>query len=130
MGVIISGPVWGRITDSRGPRIPLASAFLLLFVGYSGIRHIYDQGLPTPESSLPVLSLYTLMVCNFMTGTAANAGLNGSVNPTAKTFPDRMVRTCHMIRNTSWTYTEWAISEGYSNWSGSIRIWPFGLFLL
>ncbi|EDQ99776.1 uncharacterized protein LACBIDRAFT_315269 [Laccaria bicolor S238N-H82] len=46
IGVYASGPIWGRIVDRRGPRILLACGFMFLFGGYSGIRHLYDEGVP------------------------------------------------------------------------------------
>ncbi|KAJ6544286.1 major facilitator superfamily domain-containing protein [Mycena capillaripes] len=88
VGVYSSGPFWGRIVDSRGPRIPLAFAFLFLFLGYTGIRHFYDAGVPE-GSTLSSFSLGLLIACSFMTGTGGNAGFTGAVNSTAKSFPDK-----------------------------------------
>ncbi|KAJ7201068.1 major facilitator superfamily domain-containing protein [Mycena pura] len=87
-GVYISGPFWGRIVDSRGPRIPFAFAFVFLFLGYTGLRHFFDAGVP-PGSSLSTLGLVLLVACNFMTGAGSNSGFTGAVNSTAKTFPDK-----------------------------------------
>lgn len=95
MGVYSSGPVWGRIVDSRGPRYLLASGFVLLLLGYSGIRHVYDVGLPMsesdPSSQLSAWRFYALIACSFVTGAGGNGGLTGAINSTAKTFPDRAV---------------------------------------
>ncbi|KAJ6544289.1 MFS general substrate transporter [Mycena capillaripes] len=88
VGVYSSGPFWGRFVDSRGPRIPLAFAFLFLFLGYTGIRHFYDAGVPE-GSTLSNFSLGLLIACSFMTGAGANAGFTGAINSTAKTFPDK-----------------------------------------
>ncbi|KIJ65622.1 hypothetical protein HYDPIDRAFT_88135, partial [Hydnomerulius pinastri MD-312] len=44
VGEYSSGPVWGRIADLRGPRIPLIGASIRLLLGYSGIKCIYDDG--------------------------------------------------------------------------------------
>ncbi|KAF7354639.1 NmrA domain-containing protein [Mycena sanguinolenta] len=88
VGVYSSGPFWGRIVDSRGPRIPLAFGFVFLFFGYTGIRHFYDVGVeggPTVSS----LSFGLLIACSFMTGTGGNASFTGAVNSTAKSFPDK-----------------------------------------
>ncbi|KIK81069.1 hypothetical protein PAXRUDRAFT_80832, partial [Paxillus rubicundulus Ve08.2h10] len=38
IGGNISGPIWGRIVDIKGPRIPLIGAFTFLLIGYSGIK--------------------------------------------------------------------------------------------
>lgn len=91
VGVYSSGPVWGRIVDTRGPRILLGCAFALLLGGYSGMRYLYDTGLPSGVSSLSTVGLILLVAFSFMTGTGGNGGLVGSVNTTAKTFPDRAV---------------------------------------
>ncbi|KAJ7070365.1 major facilitator superfamily domain-containing protein [Mycena belliarum] len=88
VGVYSSGPFWGRIVDARGPRIPLAFSFVFLFLGYTGIRHFYDAGVP-PDSALSSLSMGLLIACSFMTGAGGNAGFTGAVNSTAKSFPDR-----------------------------------------
>ncbi|KAJ7916308.1 major facilitator superfamily domain-containing protein [Mycena leptocephala] len=88
IGVYSSGPFWGRIVDTRGPRIPLAFAFLFLFFGYTGIRHFYDAGV-AEGSTLSSFSLGLLIVCSFMTGAGGNAGFTGAINSTAKSFPDK-----------------------------------------
>ncbi|KDQ53050.1 hypothetical protein JAAARDRAFT_162309 [Jaapia argillacea MUCL 33604] len=85
IGVYSSGPIWGRLVDSRGPRILLVSSFLFLLSGYSGIRHIYDAGF----DSFTTLSMVLLVACSFITGSGGNAGLTSSVNATAKSFPDK-----------------------------------------
>ncbi|KAG2028570.1 major facilitator superfamily domain-containing protein, partial [Suillus americanus] len=82
MGVYLTGPAWGRVVDSKGPRIPLISAFACILIGYLGIRHIFDNGAGT------VISLVVLIACSFMTGLAGNAGLAVAMNTTAKSFPE------------------------------------------
>ncbi|KAG6873598.1 hypothetical protein C0995_013971 [Termitomyces sp. Mi166 len=69
----------------------MASSFILLLVGYSGIKLIFDAGVP-PNSNSATISFFTscvLILCGFMTGAGGNAGLTGAVNSTAKTFPDK-----------------------------------------
>ncbi|KAJ7235305.1 major facilitator superfamily domain-containing protein [Mycena haematopus] len=88
VGVYSSGPFWGRIVDTRGPRIPLAFAFVFLFFGYTGIRHFYDVGVEV-GSTLSSFSLGLLIACSFMTGAGGNASFSGAVNSTAKSFPDK-----------------------------------------
>ncbi|KAH7916644.1 major facilitator superfamily domain-containing protein [Hygrophoropsis aurantiaca] len=85
VGVYSSGPVWGRILDAKGSRIPLAGAFICLLFGYFGIRHIFDAG---ADPYLSSLSLGVLIICSFMTGLGGNAGLGAAINTTAKSFPD------------------------------------------
>ncbi|GLB43770.1 putative nodulin-like [Lyophyllum shimeji] len=88
LGVYGSAPLWGRIVDARGPKILLASAFALLLIGYSGIRWILDAGIPASSTTISASTFSLLVLCSFMTGVGGNAGLIGSVNSTAKTFPD------------------------------------------
>lgn len=85
VGVYISGPAWGRVVDSKGPRIPLISAFTCLLIGYLGIKRIYDDGAGTAASFMHIVILIS---CTFMTGFAGNAGLAVAMNTTAKSFPD------------------------------------------
>ncbi|KAG6883709.1 hypothetical protein C0993_004493, partial [Termitomyces sp. T159_Od127] len=89
LGVYSSGPVWGRIVDTYGPRIPMVSAFVLLLLGYSGIKLIFDAGVPENSNSISLFTSSILVLCGFMTGAGGNAGLTGAVNSTAKTFPDK-----------------------------------------
>ncbi|KAJ8522776.1 hypothetical protein ONZ45_g655 [Pleurotus djamor] len=93
VGVYSSSPLWGRIVDSRGPRPLLASAFLLLLIGYSGIRMIYNAGPVDDAGTLPNYLFFSLMAFSYMTGAGGCAALNGSGNPTAKSFPNSMRAT-------------------------------------
>ncbi|KAG2072862.1 MFS general substrate transporter [Suillus decipiens] len=85
VGIYISGPAWGRVVDSRGPRIPLISAFTCFLIGYLGIRCIYDNA---TGSAISFLHLVVLISCSFMTGLAGNASLAAAVNTTVKSFPE------------------------------------------
>lgn len=91
VGVYSSGPIWGRIIDLRGPRIPLTGAFLCLLGGYSGIRYLYNSGLPSGANTISTLTFCALIAFGFMTGAGGNGGLVSAVNSTAKTFPDQAV---------------------------------------
>lgn len=84
-GVYCTGPFLGRLVDAKGPRIPLAMALVFLFVGYFGIKTIFDAGSGDPISTI---TLTTLLVCSFMTGAGGNGGLASSINSVAKSFPD------------------------------------------
>jgi MFS family permease len=88
VGDYSSGPVWGRVIDSKGTRIPLIGASACLFIGYLGIKHIYDDG---TDDTVSFLRLAILILCSFMTGVAASAGLYAAMNTTAKSFPDSAV---------------------------------------
>ncbi|EIN04341.1 MFS general substrate transporter [Punctularia strigosozonata HHB-11173 SS5] len=93
VGVYSTAPIWGRIADLKGPRMLLCIAFVGLLLGYSGIRHIYDAGLPTQADSstkaaLPGLTFWILAFCNFLSGVGGNGGLCSALNVTARNFPD------------------------------------------
>ncbi|KAG5339450.1 hypothetical protein C0989_004186 [Termitomyces sp. Mn162] len=84
VGVYTTGPIWGRMVDTHGPRMPMASAFVLLLVGYTGIKFIFDAGVPTnanANSSTNTISSFTscvLVLCGFMTGAGGNSGFTGA----------------------------------------------------
>ena len=86
----MSGPVLGRIVDTRGPRPLLIAAFLLLLSGYSGIRGIFDAGLGE-EKELSRVRLMLLVLCSFISGVGGHAGMASAMNTTAKNFPDNLV---------------------------------------
>ncbi|OJA21335.1 hypothetical protein AZE42_07120 [Rhizopogon vesiculosus] len=85
VGVYSSSPIWGRVVDSKGTRIPLIGACTCLFFGYLGIKRMYDDG---AGDTVSFLHLAVLIVCTFMTGVAGSAGLAAAMNTTAKSFPD------------------------------------------
>ena len=92
MGVSLSGPVWGRIVDRKGPRIPLIGACISLLVGYLGIKQMYDDGIGD-GATVSSLHFTLLVVCGFLTGSGSNAGFGAAINTTAKSFPASAVRT-------------------------------------
>ncbi|WVQ75306.1 hypothetical protein IAR50_004922 [Cryptococcus sp. DSM 104548] len=90
-GVYTTGPLWGKIVDSRGPRIPLLVGGLCCLVGYSLVHAFYTHAisLPPPSSSdISTPRLALLMFSMFLTGCGGSAGLTSAVNATAKSFPD------------------------------------------
>ncbi|KAF8839371.1 MFS general substrate transporter [Paxillus ammoniavirescens] len=87
MGGSISGPVWGRIVDIKGPRIPLVAAFTFLLIGYSGVKKMYDDGIGDAVT-VSALHFAVLVLCGFMTGLGGTAGVAAALNATAKSFPD------------------------------------------
>ena len=91
VGVSASAPIWGRMVDSQGPRILFLLSFAFLLGGYSGIKYLYDSGPPPGTSTLPALSFYILVLCNFLTGCGSFGGLSSSLNSTVKSFPDEVV---------------------------------------
>ncbi|KAJ3562470.1 hypothetical protein NP233_g9551 [Leucocoprinus birnbaumii] len=89
VGVQGSGPIWGRIADKRGPRIPLAGAFALILTGYSGIRYLFDSGTLEGTEAASVLTFVLVVLCSLMTGAGGGGGIISAMNSTAKSFPDR-----------------------------------------
>ncbi|KIJ21223.1 hypothetical protein PAXINDRAFT_107124 [Paxillus involutus ATCC 200175] len=87
LGVSASGPVWGRIVDIKGPRIPLIGAFTLLLIGYLGIKKVYDDGIGD-AATVSALHFAVLILFGFMTGLGGIAGMAAALNTTAKSFPD------------------------------------------
>ncbi|KAI6035886.1 major facilitator superfamily domain-containing protein [Pisolithus marmoratus] len=87
VGVAASGPVWGRIVDSRGPKTLLAGAFMCSIVGYSGIMRMYDDGTGS-GTSISSAHFALLITCSLITGLGANAGITAAVNTVAKSFPE------------------------------------------
>jgi MFS family permease len=90
VGVYMSGPVLGRIVDSKGPRPLLIAAFIFLLSGYSGIRGIFDAGLGKGEE-LSRLRFVLIVLCSFLSGVGGHAGMASAMNTTAKNFPDKLV---------------------------------------
>ncbi|KAJ1308851.1 hypothetical protein OPQ81_004539 [Rhizoctonia solani] len=95
LGVYCSGPIWGKVVDARGPRIPLLVAFVLISFGYGGIRAFYTGAITMSETSAArfngdVAALFFFSLC---TGIAGNAGITSAMNSAAKSFPDRMRAT-------------------------------------
>lgn len=86
MGVYTSGPIWGIFIDRNGPRGVLACAAALILCGYGGIRYIYLSS-ETVEKKASTSTVLGLSLCMLMTGYAASAGLNSSLNTVARSFP-------------------------------------------
>ena len=128
VGTNSSGPLWGRIVDSRGPRILLACSFVFLLSGYSGIKYLYDSGLAPDASSAPAIVFYALIFCSFLTGIGSSGGFASSVNSTAKTFPDRAV--CILWRWCKAFITHYFMTASIHDWSGNIWLWTIGLSFL
>lgn len=84
VGVYSTAPLWGKLVDSRGPKIGLLCAFVLLLSGYLGIKVLYDTGVAADGPVFAALILSALA-----TGAGGNAGNTSGVNAVAKSFPDR-----------------------------------------
>ena len=128
VGVFSTGPIWGRIVDSRGPRVMLACSFVFLLGGYSGIRYLYDSGLAPDALSAPAIIFYALLLCSFLAGVGGSGGSASSVNSTAKTFPDRAVGIhwcCCKVY-----FTHYSMTASIYNRSGNIWLWTICISLL
>ncbi|KAI0333452.1 MFS general substrate transporter [Cubamyces sp. BRFM 1775] len=97
IGVYGTAPIWGGIVDRKGPRLMMVMAFFSLLIGYLGIRHFFVNGLPDDDSSIGLFSFCVLVFCGFLTGIGGNGGLVGSMNSTAKSFPDKTRATANGI---------------------------------
>lgn len=90
VGGYVSGPPLGKLADSRGPRLCLALAFLLLLSGYLGIKAVFDG---SEDDTRPVGNgtLFTLVLSEFLTGVGSNAGFSAALNTVLRSFPDKIV---------------------------------------
>ena len=90
VGVYASAPFFGKLADSRGPRLALAISFVLLSIGYLGIKGVYDSSEDNPE---PVAggTLFTLILFGLLSGIGSNAGYSAALNTVAKSFPNIVV---------------------------------------
>ena len=86
VGVYTSGPISGRIMDTRGPRPLLIGAFFALLCGYLGIRLMYDAGLDDGDRDhLSHAHLVLLIFCSYLTGVGSNSGMTSGMNSTGLT---------------------------------------------
>ncbi|KAI4521246.1 MFS general substrate transporter [Schizophyllum commune Loenen D] len=84
VGVYASAPLWGKLVDARGPKPGFICAFVLLLVGYMGIKILYDAGVVADG-----IIFAALIFCGAATGAGGNAGNSSGVNAVARSFPDR-----------------------------------------
>ncbi|KAL1719424.1 major facilitator superfamily domain-containing protein [Schizophyllum commune] len=84
VGVYASAPLWGKLVDARGPKPGFICAFVLLLVGYMGIKILYDASIAADG-----LIFAALIACGTATGAGGNAGNSSGVNAVARSFPDR-----------------------------------------
>lgn len=118
-----SGPFLGRMVDNRGPRPILVSAFVLLLVGYMGIRALFNLG---PSASGSTSTFWMLIICAFMTGVGGNGSMISAMNATAKSFPDRAVRRNPVVTLHLMIYSSESDSDRYR----AVRLWPVCILLL
>ncbi|KAG8924381.1 hypothetical protein FRC02_010471, partial [Tulasnella sp. 418] len=94
-GNYLAGPFWGRVVDSRGPRVLLCSASFCLLSGYLAVRQFYDGNitLPTDTTSTLTPAVIALAVLEFLTGVGSNAAITAALNTVAKSFADNLRAT-------------------------------------
>jgi hypothetical protein len=107
----MSGPVLGRIVDTKGPRPLLIAAFIFLLSGYTGIRGIFDAGLGK-EEELSRLRFVLIVMCSFLSGVGGHAGMASAMNTTAKNFPDKLVSPTTPDTSVYLTLVQRAITVG------------------
>ncbi|WVW79010.1 hypothetical protein I302_100973 [Kwoniella bestiolae CBS 10118] len=92
LGVYLTGPLWGKLVDSRGQRIPLLIGGTCCLIGYSTVHAFYIGTLSLRSSStsddVSQIRLFILELAMFLTGCGGSSGLTSAVNATAKSFPD------------------------------------------
>ncbi|WWC67450.1 uncharacterized protein I206_101358 [Kwoniella pini CBS 10737] len=89
LGVYLTGPLWGKIVDSRGQRIPLFVGGLCCLIGYSTVHAFYIgkiQLRSNLDSEPNQIKLFILEFAMFLTGCGGSSGLTSAVNATAKSF--------------------------------------------
>lgn len=95
LGVYLTGPIFGKIVDTYGPRIPLLAAAILNFVGYQSVRLFYLGVIPirsssaSPEDPASSFGVFLMALSLFCTGSAGSAGLGSAMNTAARSFPDK-----------------------------------------
>lgn len=92
LGVYLTGPIWGKIIDVHGPRMPLISAAILTFIGYQSVRLFYLGVFPIrsePNDPASPFRVALLALALFATGTAGSSGLGSAMNTVARSFPDK-----------------------------------------
>ncbi|OCF33961.1 hypothetical protein I316_04307 [Kwoniella heveanensis BCC8398] len=101
LGVYLTGPLWGKLVDARGPKLSLFLGGLCCLIGYSSVHAFYvgtfslrapsNPSNPSdaePDAGPTQIRLFFLLFAMFLTGCGGSSGLTSGVNATAKSFPD------------------------------------------
>ncbi|WVQ97537.1 hypothetical protein IAU59_004651 [Kwoniella sp. CBS 9459] len=105
LGVYLTGPLWGKLVDARGPKLSLLLGGLCCLIGYSTVHAFYvgtfslrapsasyDPSNPDSDTDTDTsptqFRLFFLLFAMFLTGCGGASGLTSGVNATAKSFPD------------------------------------------
>lgn len=86
MGVYLSGPVWGKWIDKRGPRTGLILGATLVLLGYGGLSLAYSQTPPLAHIRPTLLAAFSLM-----TGLGNSGAFCACMNTTAKSWGEAKV---------------------------------------
>ena len=85
-----SAPFLGKLADSRGPRLSLALASVLLLVGYLGTKAVYDASDNNTEPAGPGTSS-ALILSRLLSGIGSDAAYCAALNAVVRSFPDKIV---------------------------------------
>ncbi|UZJ55249.1 hypothetical protein CBS101457_004569 [Exobasidium rhododendri] len=88
MGVYLSGPIWGRLVDKKGPKVALGMGASLVLIGYGGLSMAYDGKF---GSNAPILLLALL---SLSTGLGNCAGFTAAMNAQAKSWGEERRGLC------------------------------------
>jgi MFS family permease len=124
VGVYASAPFLGKLADSRGPRLSLALSFVLLLIGYLGIRGVYDA---SEDNTEPVKggTLFILILFGLLSGIGGDAGYSAALNTIAKSFPSRIVSS-NSGSTTLTMLTPLLGIENDCNRNRHLRLWVIG----
>ncbi|ORY24135.1 major facilitator superfamily domain-containing protein [Naematelia encephala] len=92
LGVYMTGPLWGKLVDSRGQRLPLLLGGICNAIGYFTVRAFVNHTIPlrsTPSGEPSSIGLFFLCFAMFLTGSGGSAGIAASVNAIAGSFSDK-----------------------------------------
>ncbi|KDN37450.1 MFS general substrate transporter [Tilletiaria anomala UBC 951] len=96
-GVYLSGPLWGRWVDRRGPKSALISGAVMVLVGYWGLSLSYqlpqamegeepaDTKLAPPSTQHP-FSFPAIVFLNLLTGLGNSGAFTAAMNAQAKSW--------------------------------------------
>ncbi|PWN25833.1 MFS general substrate transporter [Jaminaea rosea] len=79
MGVYLSGVLWGRWVDKRGPKVAILIGAAVVLCGYGGLSLTYTHSYWQRSAVLPA-------VLNLMTGVGNSAAFTAAMNAQAKTW--------------------------------------------
>lgn len=78
MGVYLSGVIWGRWVDKRGPRTAILTGAIMTLCGYGGLSIVYNSW-SQQSALLPAL-------LNLLTGIGNSGAFTAAMNAQAKSF--------------------------------------------